>query len=53
MSKSEASVKVFYSPKMVADSGSFSPSASKPEWVVQAWREAGLPIELVEPGPAC
>lgn len=44
-------VKVFYSPKMVADSGSFSPSASKPEWVVQAWREAGLPIELVEPGP--
>ena len=45
-------MKVLFSPKMVADSGSFSPSASKPEWVVQAWLALDLPLEIVEPDPA-
>jgi acetoin utilization deacetylase AcuC-like enzyme len=36
---------------MVADSGSFSPSAAKPAQVVGAWQASGLPIKLVEPTP--
>jgi acetoin utilization deacetylase AcuC-like enzyme len=43
---------VYYTPSMVADSGSFSPSAAKPAKVVAAWQEHGLAIELVEPAPA-
>lgn len=42
---------VFYTPRMVADSGSFSPSAAKPAKVVAAWQASALPIELVEPTP--
>jgi hypothetical protein len=42
---------VFYTPRMVADSASFSPSAAKPAQVVAAWQERGLPIEIVEPVP--
>jgi len=45
------SLPVFYTPRMVADSGSFSPSAAKPAQVVAAWRYHGLPIEVIEPVP--
>lgn len=44
-------MKVFYSPKMLADSKSFSPSASKPEWVVKSWLAKGFTIDLIEPVP--
>lgn len=37
---------VFFSPEMVADSASFSPSAAKPAQVVESWRRRGLPIEI-------
>ena len=43
---------VYYTPLMVADSGSFSPSAGKPAAVVASWLERGLAIELCEPTPA-
>ena len=42
---------VYYTPRMVADSKAFSPSAAKPAQVVAAWRQRGLAIELVEPVP--
>ena len=42
---------VYYTPRMVADSASFSPSAAKPAQVVAAWRRHGLAIEVVEPVP--
>ncbi len=44
-------MKVFYTQKMVADSESFSPSASKPELVVKSWLAHGFPIEVIEPSP--
>jgi acetoin utilization deacetylase AcuC-like enzyme len=42
---------VFYTPRMVADSGSFSPSASKPAQVVESWRALGIPLEVLLPKP--
>jgi acetoin utilization deacetylase AcuC-like enzyme len=39
-------IPVYYGAEMLADSDSRSPSARKPEPVVRAWREAGLPIEM-------
>jgi acetoin utilization deacetylase AcuC-like enzyme len=45
------SLPVFFTPRMVAESGSFSPSAAKPAQVVASWRERGLPIEILEPAP--
>lgn len=42
---------VYYTPRMVADSGSYSPSAAKPAQVVAAWQRRGLAIEVVEPVP--
>jgi acetoin utilization deacetylase AcuC-like enzyme len=42
---------VYYSPRMVADSGSFSPSAAKPAQVVASWLERRLAIEVIEPAP--
>ena len=44
-------MKVYFTEKQVADSGSFSPSASKPAQVVEAWLTAGFDIEIVRPGP--
>jgi acetoin utilization deacetylase AcuC-like enzyme len=44
-------LKVFYTPAMVADSQSFSPSAAKPKAVVESWRTLGIPIEIIEPKP--
>jgi acetoin utilization deacetylase AcuC-like enzyme len=43
---------VFFTPRMVAGSGSFSPSAEKPAKVVEDWRRAVIPMELREPVPA-
>lgn len=43
-------IPVFYTPKMVADSECFSPSAAKPSKVVASW-QSQFPIELVEPTP--
>jgi len=44
-------IPVFFTDKVLAESHSFSPSASKPALVVAAWQAAGLPIEVrpVEP----
>ncbi len=39
-------IPVFYRPEMCANSQSFSPSSAKPELVVQAWQDTGLPIEI-------
>lgn len=46
-----SSIPVFYTPKMVADSRSMSPSAAKPVKVVASWQERGFPIEVIEPVP--
>lgn len=43
-------IPVFYTPKMVAASGSFSPSAAKPEKVVASWLQQ-FPITVIEPPP--
>ncbi len=45
------SLKVLYTPNLVADSGSYSPSAAKPAQVLAAWQASALPIEIVEPTP--
>lgn len=50
--KSLGPLHVFFSPAMVADSASFSPSAAKPAKVVESWRRRGLPLELHAPAPA-
>jgi acetoin utilization deacetylase AcuC-like enzyme len=42
---------VFFAPEMLADSGSYSPSASKPGAVVRRWLERGLPIRVEAPTP--
>ena len=43
---------VFFSPQMVADSGSYSPSAAKPLQVVASWKLLGLPLVFHAPEPA-
>jgi acetoin utilization deacetylase AcuC-like enzyme len=45
-------IPVFYTDEMLADSGSFSPSAGKPRLVADAWRGAGFPIEWRAVTPA-
>jgi acetoin utilization deacetylase AcuC-like enzyme len=45
-------IPVFYTSRMVADSGSYSPSAAKPKAVVAAWQALGFPLSLLEPAPA-
>jgi acetoin utilization deacetylase AcuC-like enzyme len=42
---------VFYTPRMVADSKSMSPSAAKPSKVVEHWQALGLDIFVIEPTP--
>lgn len=42
---------VFYTPKMVTDSGSYSPSARKPELVMADWVKQKLDIKVLEPEP--
>jgi acetoin utilization deacetylase AcuC-like enzyme len=41
----------FFSPSMVADSGSYSPSASKPAQVVASWKRLGIPLTQHDPEP--
>lgn len=43
-------IPVFYTPKMVANSQSLSPSAAKPASVVASWQR-GFAIEIREPAP--
>ena len=45
-------MKVFYTDLMLAHSGSFSPSASKPRDVVASWRALGIPLTIALPTPA-
>jgi acetoin utilization deacetylase AcuC-like enzyme len=45
-------IPVFYTEQMVADSGSYSPSAAKPRAVVATWQQLGLSLSLREPTPA-
>jgi acetoin utilization deacetylase AcuC-like enzyme len=44
-------VPVFFTPKMVAHFSSSSPSAAKPEKVIDAWLGLALPIAVIEPEP--
>ncbi|MDD2721876.1 MAG: hypothetical protein PHH47_11275 [Gallionella sp.] len=44
-------IPVYYTPKMVANFNSYSPSAGKPARVVGAWQRLGFPIEIFEPEP--
>jgi acetoin utilization deacetylase AcuC-like enzyme len=43
---------VHFTPEMVADAASFSPSAAKPAEVVASWLRRGLAIALHTPAPA-
>ena len=47
-----ASIPVFYSERMVAETASFSPSAAKPRQVVAAWEREELPITRHSFAPA-
>ena len=47
----EMPIPVFYSPAMVANSESFSPSAGKPALAVESWQFLGLPLEFRAPQP--
>ena len=47
----ELPIPVFYSPAMVADSRSFSPSAGKPALAVKSWQFLGLPLQFYTPKP--
>jgi acetoin utilization deacetylase AcuC-like enzyme len=44
-------MKVHYSDRMVAEAGSYSPSAGKPAAVVASWRRLAPALELVAPEP--
>lgn len=46
-----AAIPVFFSPAMVADAGSYSPSASKPAAAVASWQALGLPLAIRAPAP--
>ena len=49
--RGSALLPVFFTPNMVARSGSFSPSAAKPLQAVESWKRRGFPIEIHEPTP--
>lgn len=51
MQKVLRALPVFYSSHMVADAQSFSPSASKPRYVMESWRELGVPLDVQAPAP--
>lgn len=44
-------IPVFYDPAQVSKPTSFSPSASKPQRVVERWTARGFPISVVAPTP--
>jgi len=43
-------ISVYYTPKMVAESECFSPSAAKPAKVIASW-QTQFPIDIIEPMP--
>ena len=45
------SIPVFYSPKLVANAYSYSPSAGKPTLAVESWKELGISMGIHEPNP--
>jgi acetoin utilization deacetylase AcuC-like enzyme len=45
------SIPVFFTPLMVADSLSYSPSAAKPAQVVDFWLNQGAPLQIISPQP--
>lgn len=45
------SIPVFFTPAMVANAASYSPSAGKPAQVLASWRRLGLPLNVVAPEP--
>ena len=42
---------VHYTPKMLANADSYSPSAAKPALVMASWAESGLPLNIIDPPP--
>ncbi len=46
------SIPVFYSPKLVANNYSFSPSAGKPALAIESWQALDIPLDISEPIPA-
>lgn len=48
--KTQNQIPVFYSPKMIADSQSISPSAAKPAKVVDSWLSK-FDVKIIEPTP--
>ena len=42
---------IHFTPKMVANVDSYSPSAGKPAQVMASWAELGFPLEVVAPQP--
>ena len=42
---------IHYTPQMVADANSYSPSAGKPAQVMDSWADLGMPLEIVAPAP--
>ncbi len=46
-----AALPVFYSPSMVADAHSFSPSAAKPARVMNSWMRLGIALHVSAPAP--
>lgn len=44
-------IPVFFTPSMVADSSSFSPSAGKPKQVMASWMKLNIPLTVYEPAP--
>lgn len=44
-------IPVFYTPLMVADADSFSPSAAKPAAVVESWLKLDIPLGIIAPKP--
>ena len=44
-------IPVFYSPLMVAQTESFSPSAAKPAVAFESWCKLGIPLQVIAPAP--
>ena len=44
-------IPVFFSPLMVAQTESFSPSAAKPAAALASWRKLGIPLSVTAPEP--
>jgi acetoin utilization deacetylase AcuC-like enzyme len=44
-------IPIFYSTRLLADSESFSPSASKPKLVLASWQQLGIPLDIRPPTP--